>query len=122
MVPLILGYQILDPQTGYVIPPPINQGPQKQTVNFKRETNQNALKQNSQATASYSNPPPVPTSYRQQSQQESGSRNYLGDFQFPSIYSQFKNPFTDYELSPTSSSSTAKRQTSFRPSQEYNAG
>ena len=33
-----LGYQLLDPVTGYVLPPAINEGPQKGTVNFKRET------------------------------------------------------------------------------------
>ena len=112
----ILGYQFLDPETGYVLPPAINQGPQKATVNFKRETNQHTFNHRPKTT-SYSDPPPVPTSYRQPPQHEKSSS--LDIHSFPSIYDQFEHPFTGSELTPTSSSSTAKRHTSFRPSQEH---
>ena len=37
------GYQILDPETGYVIPPAVNQGPPKATTTYKRDTVKNTV-------------------------------------------------------------------------------
>ena len=107
----ILGYQILDPETGYVLPPTISEGHQQATTNFKRDTNTfRDVPEEIEFVEEHS----TPQSYRQpvQHQQQTGVSFSRNLHKFPSIFDQFQNPFTGTESSPFSSSATSKRHTS----------
>ena len=100
---LHLGYQILDPQTGHVIPPPVDLEEETQpvTANFKRETNRNTFKEQR---------------HRQRKRHQRGEDYISRDLQhnFPSIFDQFEHPFlapSPSDSSLFSSSPTFKRHT-----------
>ena len=111
---MYLGYQILDPQTGHVIPPPVDLEEETQpvTANFKRETNRNTFKEQR---------------HRQRKRHQRGEDYISRDLQhnFPSIFDQFEHPFlapSPSDSSLFSSSPTFKRHTQSQQSFQEPSG
>ena len=117
------GYQILDPETGYVIPPAVNQGPPKATTNYKRDTIKSEFTEElEEVPVQYIEPEPY--SYDTEHNSEDDISRDLR--KFPSIFDQFEHPFQGPEPSLftssgssegfTSSGSTSKRHTNHHSS------
>ena len=113
------GYQILDPETGYVIPPAVNQGPPKATTNYKRDTIKNGFTEElEEVPVQYIEPEPY--SYDTEHGPEDDISRDL--HKFPSIFDQFQHPFQGPEPSLFTSSgsgSTSKRHTNYNPFSEH---
>ena len=116
---MVLGYQILDPETGYVIPPAVNQGPPKATTNFKRDTKKNTFVEELEEVPVQYIEPEIPHSYRHQKQSSEGDFIRRDLHQFPSIFDQFEHPFLGPDPSLFSSSSTSKRHTTNQEQESY---
>ena len=103
----------MDPETGYVIPPAVNQGPPKATTNFKRDTKKNTFVEELEEVPVQYIEHETPHSYRQQHQQKQPEGDFIGRdlHQFPSIFDQFEHPFMGPDPSLFTSSSTSKRHT-----------
>ena len=102
----------MDPETGYVIPPAVNQGPPKATTNFKRDTKKDTFVEELEEVPVQYIEHEIPHSYRQQ--QNKPRRDFIGRdlHQFPSIFDQFEHPFLGPDPTLFTSSSTSKRHTS----------